>query len=801
MNPSRSPRVALDAGSRNELAPRLLSYARDGRWACMLFVGSLPWMMLAHSAVNKVLFFVPEPWRALAYPETLAAIALNTPLFTAAARGRASSRSWRVLVSIALATGAWFAFCAWVQGAPPTYWTRRLGMEWVVGPLLGLAFHRHLDELGWKLTRNAFCWSLLFASVYALGLYFVSFGLPSDFHDLVATIRTYRAQLTPRQGVYFGWYTFGGINDVAAYFAIGLTLYLGFLAQRGERSTVRFAVVPLALGLEFLCYSRGAILGLLAAGAAVAALRFRSKVRVPSQFVAGLALLLVFAVAVIAPPGAVDYWRGQTVSNEKSTAALRVRLWSSVLDAESVRTEFEKNLPGRAVEGMREAALEFAPTGPDAGKPTGRTIASDASHASTRTHAAGEGSSGSGQGTAPDRSPPETSSGRHVTPIVAELIAPLGSGDGAEVIRWSPVSGAEAYYLYVGSNVSEKDLIDSGETTATSWPTQGLPTDRDLFVRINTRFAGVWRYQDILLRLHELRGGHLRASQVEAKPVDLSAFPPAPALTEDWDVVESEIVAELLEPHEGAPAGEPVRWTRVRDAEAYYLWIGTTPGTNDVVNSGETLRLDWPTGRFPEGTQLFIQINTKLGGVWRHQGGRFSVQRSGGSEPLITGLVVEPIDLSAFPSPPLRFDSRGAEMRDAISAGVGGTLRRVLFGYGTGNYGLIAGATPDMGVHNIFLESFLSGGAAGLVLFGSFWIVFLYRLWRWTRLTPGGDAIGVFVSGLVLTLLGVGVSVRLENLGTLVLGTILWWLASGPYGESPQAIAKLSAHPAKKAGP
>jgi len=834
-----------------------LDLLRDGRWACALYIAALPWMMLAHGAVNKFLGFIPEPWRALAYPETLAAISLNTPLFVAAARSRARERSWTLLVGLAAATAIWFTTCALVQGAPAGYWSRRIGMEWVVSPLLGLAFRRHLDARGWDLTRNFFAWSLLLATVYALGLYFLSFGIPEDFHALTNTIRTYRAQLTPRQGVYFGWFTFGGINDVASYFAVTLILYLGIVAQRGEPRLVRFALIPLALLLEFLCYSRGVILALVATTGLLAGALVVRRLPRTVAFRVALGLVALFVVGVFAPPGAVSYWTGQVVSNERSTAALRFRLWLGVLDAESVGKEFEQTLPAQAIERMRSAAVQVASipqdratpqpeivvalrdrgeeagSGADAGGGAAEVAARGGTAA--RTGAAGDTAKkgpARGGGTAekkaaakekleekakeePEATPepelPLPPSGLpYSSPFTAQLLPERsGAAGDTRTLHWTRVPDALAYYLYVGTVPGARDLIDTGETQATSWDASRLPLDRDLWVRVNTKFSDRWRQQDVKLRLARGRkAGTWKIASIEYTPIEgtvasIAAERAAREVAEEEEEEEeatpetrvrsaaSEFMAEILLPRDGTPANARFRWSAVPAVEAYYLWVGTKREAKDVVDSGETLSTSWPMTELPLDTPLFLRLHTELAGVWRHQEATFRIVAApDGGTPIVREMRVEPIDLAAFPPPPARFDAESAALRERVSERVGGRGRRLAFGYGTGNYGLIAGATPDMGVHNIVLEAFLGGGLLGLALFSAFWATALYRLWRWTVAAPGGEAFGVLGAGLMLTMVGILVSVRLENLGTLVLASLLWWLAAGPYAgpADPQGV-------------
>jgi len=460
-------------------------------WCAALFA-AFPGFMTAHIAINH--FATPwlGPWTALLYPEVLAAAALT------AAGGRplrTLEPDLRRIVRVAFAIAAWFAACAAVQGAYPEYWIRRIGIEWVVGPLLGLAFARHLDAQGWRFVRESFLWSMLVAAVVACLLYYLSFGIPTSFEELVVTNRTGRMQAGLRAGVYFGELTFGGVNDIAVIFGLPLILYAGVLMGTGERHPLRLLLVPLVLIIEYLCYSRGTLIGLALSTAAMGLIVAKRRIAVRHQ-PRLWAVAALFYVLILMPSGALGYWTDQILVRGDSTAGFRARLWSRALEAEASEEQFRESLPPASLEAMRQETERMAAS-------------------------------------------------------------------------------------------------------------------------------------------------------------------PAPAV-------------------------------------------------------------------------------------------------AGGHE----------------------FTSTTA---DQVRQRVGGMGRRLLFGYGTGNYGVIVGATPDMGIHNMFLEGFLAGGLPGLALVLWFWLLALRRLAGWVRIQQDAESVAVLTCGIFIALMGIIVSVRLESLGTLLIGSVVWLLVAGPY--------------------
>lgn len=510
----------MDGHPHESVVARLVVAAKTPETWVLLIIATLPLMMVSHIAINH---FV-EPWLGLAtplvYPEVLVAFIL---LAMPASRLVPADDSLRRLVMVSLVLGVWLAFCSIVQQAPVRYWPQRLAIEWFLGPLLGVGFARHIDARVWRLVRETWMWTSLLGVLVALALYVVSVGIPTSFRELVFDNRTYYLQFGLARGVYFGELTFGGVNDVASYYGIVYLVYFAMLLDGQERHVWRMALLPCVLVLEYLCYSRGVLLGLTMGTAFLVACRFAKAAQWGMSAKAAIAICALFWAAVIAPPDAWAYWRGQLTLEESSTAALRMRMWSGSLDAEHSAPQATRNLPPEIVTGMRSQS------------------------------------------------------------------------EGLLQRRRTP-SGARS-----------------------------------------TR-----------------------------------------------------------------PAGQ---------------------------EQGETAR---EPERDPE------------------------------------------------------MEARQKRVSDAV----GGGVRRFFVGYGTGNYGLLAGATPDFGVHNLFLEAFIAGGALGLVLFIVLWAGFLWRAYGWSIGGSGATAWSAVAVAAFLTFVGAFVSVRFENLGTYVLGTVFWLIAAGPYG---RMVVKLSA--------
>src|SRR6266568_3632854 len=50
---------------------------------------------------------------------------------------------------------------------------------------------------------------------------------------------------------------------------------------------------------------------------------------------------------------------------------------------------------------------------------------------------------------------------------------------------------------------------------------------------------------------------------------------------------------------------KPIQWTSVANVQAYYLYVGSTPGAKDLVNSGQTLQTSYLALNLPAGQTLY----------------------------------------------------------------------------------------------------------------------------------------------------------------------------------------------------
>jgi endoglucanase len=162
--------------------------------------------------------------------------------------------------------------------------------------------------------------------------------------------------------------------------------------------------------------------------------------------------------------------------------------------------------------------------------------------------------------------------------------------DATPTFTWSTATGAQGYYLTVGTSTGAYDLLASGELPASQVSYTSpltLPTGRALYARIYTKSGGAYAsYQDITF-----------TAAAGAKALFTS---PTDGMT-------------------GVEATQPLKWSKVAEAQGYVVMIGTTVGGYDVMGSGElpaTQSSFTPWSALPAGRTLFARIYTKVDGAY-----------------------------------------------------------------------------------------------------------------------------------------------------------------------------------------
>ena len=133
------------------------------------------------------------------------------------------------------------------------------------------------------------------------------------------------------------------------------------------------------------------------------------------------------------------------------------------------------------------------------------------------------------------------------------------------------------------------------------------------------------------------------------------------------------LTATLTSPVNGATSVSPLQafqWTSVPNVQAYVLWVGTTVGAHDLVNTPEIQPTSYqPSSLLPANQTLYARMWTEVGGVWR------SVDSTFTTAPL-TATLTSPANGATSVSPSQAFQWTSVPNVQAYVLWVGTSARR-----------------------------------------------------------------------------------------------------------------------------
>jgi hypothetical protein len=162
---------------------------------------------------------------------------------------------------------------------------------------------------------------------------------------------------------------------------------------------------------------------------------------------------------------------------------------------------------------------------------------------------------------------------------------------------WPATENATSYYLYIGTAPRIRDVVNTGDIPAPSYVADRLPASKTLHATFWAKVDGKW----------------IGTGSVSFTTSDVEA-PSA--------------LAELLTPgpeYEAIPRTLTFTWKPADGATAYYLYVGNSPGTRDVGNSGETTATSFRVSNMPLDKPVYVRLWTKLSGTWRYRDYRYLV--------------------------------------------------------------------------------------------------------------------------------------------------------------------------------
>jgi hypothetical protein len=123
----------------------------------------------------------------------------------------------------------------------------------------------------------------------------------------------------------------------------------------------------------------------------------------------------------------------------------------------------------------------------------------DFSTSNDGTNAGGSSGGGSGGGTT---TPPPTATPTSTKAVMTRPTNGSTLPPSSVVFRWTAVSGASQYYMYIGTSPGSNNMASASLGTATSVTVSGYPSNGStIYVRLWTLYSGAWQYNDYSYRL------------------------------------------------------------------------------------------------------------------------------------------------------------------------------------------------------------------------------------------------------------------------------------------------------------
>jgi uncharacterized protein YkwD len=179
--------------------------------------------------------------------------------------------------------------------------------------------------------------------------------------------------------------------------------------------------------------------------------------------------------------------------------------------------------------------------------------------------------------------------------------APGSTLPGAVVsFQWSAASGALEYFFYAGTSLGSNNLYGKSMGLNRSVTLTNLPTNGStVYVRVWTRFATGWQYRDVTFK----------AALASATPTA------TPAL-------ETGSKAALTSPAPGSTfPGTSVTfiWTGGAGALEYFLYLGTSPGSNNLFGASMGTSRSVTLNGLPRGGAIvYLRLWTRSAAGWQY---------------------------------------------------------------------------------------------------------------------------------------------------------------------------------------
>lgn len=192
--------------------------------------------------------------------------------------------------------------------------------------------------------------------------------------------------------------------------------------------------------------------------------------------------------------------------------------------------------------------------------------------------------------------------GQGTSAVLAELTAPPPSSTltaSTVTFQWTGGTGVTQYGLHVGTTPGGSDVFSQGGFSGLSATVAGLPLGgRTLYVRLWSQINGSWFSRDYAFAT---------AAAITSGPGQITT--PAPGST---------LTASTVS----------VQWTGGTGATGYWLYVGSSPGSNDIFTQGAGANLSLTVPGLPtDGRVLYFRLFSEIGGTWQYRDYTYTAAR------------------------------------------------------------------------------------------------------------------------------------------------------------------------------
>src|SRR6266446_388701 len=212
----------------------------------------------------------------------------------------------------------------------------------------------------------------------------------------------------------------------------------------------------------------------------------------------------------------------------------------------------------------------------------------------------------------------------------AQISTPVaGSTFSSSSVTFSwTAGGATAYWLLIGSSPNHSDIYSSGQLQALSTTVNNIPTDgRTIYVTLLSLVNGSWTLNSYTYSAFDAAATPTPtptptpASTPAPTPTPTPTATPTPTGTPTPTVTPTPAIgsAVMISPPPGSTfTSSSVTFTwSAGSATAYFLFVGSSPHSADVYNSGVVTALSKTVNSIPtDGRTIYVTLLSLVNGSW-----------------------------------------------------------------------------------------------------------------------------------------------------------------------------------------